>query len=77
MGSFLKIALILFGLWIILRLVKHALAGRRPPPPASPMPADMLRCDYCGVYVPRTEAITARTKAYCTGEHADADRSKN
>ena len=77
MGSLLKIALILFGLWLILRLVKRAMAGRRSAPPASPPPADMLRCDYCGVYVPRTEAITAHPKAYCTHEHAAADRSKN
>ena len=77
MGSLLKIALILFALWIILRLVKRAMARRRPTLPTSPPPGDMLRCDYCGVYVPRTEAITAHPKAYCTHEHADADRSKN
>ena len=77
MGQILKIALILFGLWLILRLIKNAL-GRRKPPSPTPLPAaDMLRCDYCGVYLPRTEAITDRAKVYCTREHADADRLKN
>lgn len=74
MGQILKIALILFGLWLILRLVKSALARKRPLPPAAPPPADMLRCDYCGIYLPRTEAITVHAKVFCTREHADADR---
>ena len=76
MGSLLKIALLLFLLWFVLRLVKQAL-GKRRPPTNLPPPADMLRCDYCGVFVPRTEAITAHPKVYCTHEHADADRNRN
>ena len=74
MGQILKIALILFGLWLVLRLVRNALARRRSPPPTLSPPADMLRCDYCGIYLPRTEAITAHAKVFCTREHADADR---
>ncbi len=76
MGQLLRIALVLFGLWIILRLIQHALAKRRSGPPTLPPPADMLRCDYCGVFVPRTEAITAGTRVYCSNDHADADRAK-
>ena len=76
MGQFLRIALVLIGLWLILRLIKRALAGRHsdstPPAP----PADMLRCDYCGVFVPRAEAIAAHTRIYCSSSHADADRAK-
>ena len=76
MGQFLRIAIVLFGLWLILRFIKRALAKRRSDLPTPPPPADMLRCDYCGVFVPRTEAITAGTRVYCSNDHADADRAK-
>ncbi len=76
MGQFLRIAIVLFGLWLVLRFIKHALARRRPRPPAPPLPADMLRCDYCGMFVPRGDAITASGKVYCSAHHADADRAR-
>ena len=75
MGQLLRIALVLLALWFIVRLIQRALARRHsdstPPAP----PADMLRCDYCGVFVPRAEAIAAQSKVYCSDEHADADRT--
>jgi len=37
----------------------------------------MLRCDYCGVFVPRNEATMARGKAYCSAGHADAASNQN
>ena len=75
MGQFLRIAIVLFGLWLILRFIKRALTKRRPGSPAPPPPADMLRCDYCGMFVPRGDAITASGKVYCSDHHADADRA--
>ena len=76
MGQLLRIALVLLALWFIVRLIQRALARRHsdstPPAP----PADMLRCDYCGVFVPRAEAIAAQSKLYCSDDHADADRAK-
>jgi len=75
MGQFLRIAIVLFGLWLILRFIRRALAGRRSDAPAPPPPADMLRCDYCGMFVPRDDAVTANGKIYCSGNHADDDRA--
>jgi len=76
MGQFLRIALVLFGLWLVLRLVKRALARLRSGPPAISPPADMLRCDYCGVFVPRDDAVTTNDKTYCSDHHASADRAR-
>jgi uncharacterized protein len=76
MGQFLRIAIVLFGLWLILRFIKRALTKRRSASSAPPPPADMLRCDYCGMFVPRSDAITASGKIYCGDNHADADRTK-
>jgi len=75
MGQFLRIAIVLIGLWLILRYIKRALARRRTGTPDPPPPADMLRCDYCGVFVPRGDAFAASGKMYCSGNHADADRA--
>ena len=74
MGQLLRIAIILFGVWLVLRIVRRTLTQRRPDSPAPPAVADMLRCDYCGTFVPRSEAVAARGKHYCNGTHADADR---
>jgi len=76
MGQLLRIALVLLALWFIVRLIQRALAKRRSDSPAPPPPADMLRCDYCGVFVPRAEATAAQSKVYCSSDHADADRAK-
>jgi uncharacterized protein len=77
MGQFLRIALVLFGLWLVLRFIKRALARRHSGPPSAPPPADMLRCDYCGMFVPRGDAVTTGGKVYCSDQHADADRARN
>jgi uncharacterized protein len=75
MGQFFRIALVLFGLWLILRIIRRARARRRSAPPSAPASADMLRCDYCGMFVPRSDAMTTGGKVYCSSQHADADRA--
>jgi uncharacterized protein len=75
MGQLLRIAILLFGLWVVLRIVRKALSQRRSEASPLPPPADMLRCDYCGVFVPRDEAIEAHGKHFCNSHHANADPS--
>ena len=76
MGQFLRIAIVLFGLWLILRFIKRAITMHHSDSPAPPPSADMLRCDYCGMFMPRSDAITASGKIYCSDKHADADRAR-
>ncbi len=74
MSQFLRILIVLAGLWLILGLVKRFLAKRRP---AAPKPAaandDVVPCARCGVYVPRAEAVQAHGRSYCSRAHSEAD----
>jgi uncharacterized protein len=77
MGTLLRLAIVLLGVWLVLRLVKRTLLkDDRPSSPAATPPADMLRCDYCGVFVPRSEATMAHGKPYCSDGHAEAASKK-
>ena len=76
MRQVLRIAIVLFRLWLILGFIKRSLARRRSDSPTPPPPADMLRCDYCGMFMPRSDSITASGKIYCSDKHADADRAR-
>jgi uncharacterized protein len=75
MSQFLRILIVLVGLWVILGLVKRFLAKHRPaapkPPPANE--EDVVPCAHCGVYVPRAEAVHARGQSYCSRAHSEAD----
>ncbi|OGI42047.1 MAG: hypothetical protein A2150_00085 [Candidatus Muproteobacteria bacterium RBG_16_64_11] len=73
MSQFLRILIVLAGLWLILGLVKRFLAKHRP---AAPKPAandDVVPCAHCGVYVPRAEAVHPRGRDYCSQAHSEAD----
>lgn len=43
-----------------------------PPPPASPLPEDMVRCLQCGVHLPKSESIQAAQQNFCCAAHRDA-----
>lgn len=72
MGQFLRILIILIGLWLILRLVKRFIAKRQPKPDNAPAAQDdVVPCARCGVYVPRAEAIHANGTTYCSRAHSE------
>jgi ABC-type nickel/cobalt efflux system permease component RcnA len=82
MGQLLRLALLFFGLWLIVRAIKRYLRNDPPdhhPPaadPSRPGVASMQPCAHCGVYVPLNEACHAHGKLYCSEEHARADSGK-
>ena len=77
MGQLLRLALVVFALWLIIRYLKRALDPKSPPRPPSPDTPEhdnvMLPCKHCGVYIPQTEAIRRGGNVYCSHEHAEAD----
>ena len=72
MGQLLRIIIILIGLWLVLQIIKRALASRNNPSPRQPSLANMIACDHCGVHIPESEAIRDGTKVYCCEEHQKA-----
>ena len=75
MGTLLRIILILVVAGLVLAYLKRRFNNHRHPP-AERTQSDMLRCDYCGVFVPKSEAVTTRGRHYCSGAHLDADRPR-
>jgi uncharacterized protein len=75
MGTLFRIILILIVVGLVLMYLKRTFKNRSQPPAAQSQ-SDMLRCDYCGVFVPRGEAVSARGRHYCSSAHLDADRPK-
>lgn len=69
MGQLLRIIIILVGLWLVLTLVKRALASRKNKPSQAPHLAKMISCDHCGVHVPESEAVHDGDRHYCSEEH--------
>ena len=78
MGSLLRIALVVFALWLIVRYIKRAHNAKSTPQHPSPNTAPhdnaMLPCKHCGVYLPESEATRLRGNIYCSREHAEADK---
>ena len=76
MGPLIRLVLIFFALWLIIRYIKRALDTPSPRPPSPDTPervSAMLKCKQCGVYVPQSEATRRGDNFYCSSEHAEAD----
>jgi uncharacterized protein len=65
---------LLLAYWI-LRGYRRGVGGRATGA-AVPGGEDMLRCEHCGVHLPRSEGVLTRGRFYCTPDHQQAhDRS--
>lgn len=71
-----KLILILVGILLLVLWFKrqarkrHGDADEAPPAAAA---EDMVRCQVCGVNLPRSEAILSRSRFYCCEEHRARD----
>jgi uncharacterized protein len=43
-------------------------------PRQPPLAEDMVRCQVCGINLPRSEAILSRGRIYCSDEHRRQDQ---
>lgn len=77
--TFLRLLIFFLILWLLFWLIKRLWVTRaqEDAPPTKPAAADMVRCERCGVHLPRTEALTHDSRYYCCARHQaeDTDRS--
>lgn len=62
------IALIAAAFWLWRRIF------RKPSPrPSEPGALPMVRCNHCGVHLPRAQAVQNRERWYCSQAHLEQD----
>jgi uncharacterized protein len=76
MGQLLRLIIILFGLWLVLKIIKRALAIHEKHPSRKPSIASMVACAHCGVHLPESEAIQKDGKYYCCEEHLKVSKNR-
>lgn len=67
MGKLLLIILVFVLAWWILKSYRKSMM--REDPPAAAATEDMVRCEHCGVHLPRSESHAGRGKFFCSEEH--------
>lgn len=65
-----KIILILIVAYIVYRLVRgYASRLSKGSPDKAISGEDMVRCNYCGVHLPRSESLLSNEKFFCCEDH--------
>lgn len=75
--NFLRFLILALVVWLVFRLVKRFL--NRPSRKSSripPAPGDMVRCEQCGLHIPKIEAMRDGDHYYCSRQHLEEDKSK-
>lgn len=77
MFKYLLLLLIIWLIWRVYRASRQRLARRSEA--ARPAPQDMVQCAQCGIYLPRSKALTDRLdsgRCYCR-DHVPANHTDN
>ena len=75
----MKIILLVLGfilVYWILKIYRRGLQRRGAPAPAK-AGEDMVRCERCGVHLPRSESLMSGQVFYCTPEHRRQHQKKD
>ena len=67
MGKFILTVAVFFLAWWLLRRYLRSLPRDEAPRAAA---EDMVRCDHCGVHLPRSESRASGEKFFCKDGHA-------
>lgn len=75
MGKIILLVLGLLLVWWILKSYRRRVDGGGTRPPAG-AGEDMVRCEQCGVHLPRSESIATQDKFFCSAEHQREHQSR-
>jgi uncharacterized protein len=71
LAKLIVLIVIFAAAWWLLRRYLRALIAKGRADPASPPAAEaMVRCERCGVHLPRSECISRNEQVFCSEEHA-------
>lgn len=77
MGRILFFVVLGVGLYVAFRIWRtgqqRGAAGRAPPSPTAG--EAMVRCDHCGLNVPKSEAVAEGNRWYCSEDHRRLERN--
>ena len=66
------------AIWAAVLILRHLLRQRplKPEPPRAAKSIDTVECSYCGLHIPRGEAIQQGEDFFCNREHQQAARKR-
>jgi uncharacterized protein len=66
------------AIWAVVLILRHLLQQRRlkQEPPRAAKSVDSVQCSYCGLHLPRSEAIHQGEDFFCNREHQQAARKR-
>ena len=71
--NLIRIIAIALVIWLIYRALRNqAEKLQRREQKTRPRVANVVKCEFCGVHVPETEAVKSHGRLFCSPEHRDA-----
>jgi uncharacterized protein len=68
--KYLLLLVVLVVAYMLWRNARLAEREARRPPPAPPLPQEMVSCPVCGLHLPKSDAVAGTNgRLYCSQEH--------
>jgi uncharacterized protein len=76
--NFFRLLILALAIWLAYRVIKHYLGRPKPPAPQadSTSAPDMVRCEQCGLHVPKLEAVRDGDQFYCGKQHLEDSKKR-
>lgn len=74
MGYLLRLIIIGLLVWLAYRLIRKLAAPARGKERGRLHHEEMVRCEVCGLHVPRTSALCRDDRFFCSREHLESDQ---
>ncbi|MET0091410.1 MAG: PP0621 family protein [Candidatus Thiodiazotropha sp.] len=71
---YILFGLALWGIYLIVRHFQRTRSLRKPPSSNRMKSVDSVQCAYCGLHLPRQEALEQKGRYYCNQAHLSAAR---
>lgn len=68
LGKLILLLIAIAVIYFFLKSVRNKAQGQQDAP--KPQTQDMVSCQYCGVHLPKSDAVQANGKYYCSTAHS-------